>query len=120
MARFLGGGAAYVRCDGPKYTRRGENRSILQQKAVAFKRNWASYKDAIDEDEAVDWAPVRPEGLDVGDTAWSFVSGVFRTKDKLKWARVLGVDHGLDLLKCTEDDVRGVLESYIFEGHGGQ
>lgn len=100
----------YVRNDGPRYTRKGENEDIAQQKAYAFKSNWP--------EQARD--PQNPDPNIVTDLAWSSTEALFADKGKMGWIRRLTEEYGLDLLACTESDVRTSLTAYIFDRTSGR
>jgi hypothetical protein len=93
---------------GPKYTPKGENATLMQQKAIAFEGSWPHFREhGLSGLE-------KPAGVRM-NRAWKKVYKLYSKpsySEKLKYARVLS-DKGLDLLHCTEDDVRDALAEYI-------
>lgn len=92
---------------GPSYTRAGENETIIQQKAFAFKETWESYKNNKNIN-----ALVRPATI-TEDLAWQSVIDIYKNSDKISWAMKIEAS-GFDLLFCKEDDVRQTLFSLLF------
>jgi hypothetical protein len=66
----------YVPNIGPKYTLNGENETLIQLKAYAFKENYSAFIE-----KGVN-ALSKPN--DVDDTAWNEVISVFTDKDGLQ------------------------------------
>lgn len=63
----------YVRCDGPTYTRKGENESLSQEKAYGFKQCWAAFIEGSE--------IVRPDPDIISDFAWLTTDALFKSKD---------------------------------------
>jgi hypothetical protein len=93
---------------GPKYTDKGENNTLIQQKGLAFQDSWGYFR----EHGLVGLE--KPISVRV-DEAWTRVYKLYSDPayaTKLKYARVLS-GAGLDLLNCSEDDVRATLDHFI-------
>lgn len=93
---------------GPNYTKLGENVTLIQQKGIAFQDSWGYFR------EHGLTGLQKPLSVRV-DEAWNQVYTLYSDPAyaiKLKYARVLS-DAGLDLLNCTEDEVRATLDKYI-------
>ena len=93
--------------DGPEYTRKGENVSICRQKAYAFKRTWPNDTSVIDTS-----ALARPDEV-TADIAWDAILALYDDEKKMVWVNKC-VAAGLNVLTCTEDQVREFLMAAIY------
>ena len=91
--------------DGPKYTRDGENKRLILNKAIAFKKTWDDFKQGIEVT-----APT-----ELNDTnAWPVIENLYKDKEKVKWGKLME-NYGLDLFFCTESEVQDFLVNELFE-----
>lgn len=92
---------------GPIYTPHGENETLIQMKALAFRDTYKQFLEHKDITKLI-----IPK--DVDDIAWSEVCSLYNHKDRVRWMKLLIQKYNLDLRFCTEDDIRDVLVRYIF------
>lgn len=92
------------RPSGPKYTKAGENESTIQSKAFMFRNIWEKFKTGGGRDKT---AVKKPDDMN-DDVAWEAVEGVFSDSKKILWLEKLE-DANLDILFCTETELRKVL-----------
>lgn len=92
---------------GPEYTRTGEKESENTQKGLAFHLNW---------EEFLKGNPVTKPDL-VSDDAWIEINSLLfngKSCTSLNWAKRLYCTYSLNLLQCTEEDLKVALQKYIF------
>lgn len=93
---------------GPKYTPKGQNENLLQMKAYAFQETYKLFLSGTPLDGLV-----KPSKVD--DSAWEEVVCIFKEKDRVRWLKLLVGTYDINILSCTEDDIRNILEKYVFE-----
>jgi hypothetical protein len=80
----------------------GEKQAIIEDKAVAFHKNWRRIKEAR--------KLKKPK--DINKEAWRDIKKLKKNKDFVKWLKRVE-DAGYDITTCTEDDMRAFLTEYI-------
>lgn len=101
----------FIANKGPVYTPHGENETLIQMKALAFRDTYQEFLQNNDISKLV-------QPKDVDEVAWSEVLDLYKHKDRMRWLKLFIKTYKIDLRFCTEDDVRDVLVKYIFMRNG--
>ncbi len=110
------------------YTRKGENIPVMKLQAKAFKKTIAKFLELYDsvgrlpnKDDLADFEKPKflrklmkkdDHALDV-DQAWTKLVGMYSTPDQSVWLIRMKRDWDLDLLQCSESELKGVLAPYV-------